>query len=246
MAMRSPVSCSPVDDESDRPWPTPDGNELVEEISRQHSPPTASSARILRVPLVRRRPHDQSNSQVPRTFASFSFSPSQDAIATERYYSDASSSSAFTFTTSSSTASTDPWSTSGFVEMDELNVAHDDTTPSMAGDETEEFEALLEPKTEPPENDTILGDLEMADAALPDAVGVPLQKKRPRGRPRKHPVPNHDALAKVAKGRSKTGCITCRKRKKKCDEAKPRCESCHWTIVIIGQNVQRNADFDQV
>lgn len=49
-------------------------------------------------------------------------------------------------------------------------------------------------------------------------------QKRPRGRPRKHPVvqplPN---AAKSTKGRSKTGCITCRKRKKKCDETKPKC-----------------------
>lgn len=48
--------------------------------------------------------------------------------------------------------------------------------------------------------------------------------KRPRGRPRKHPRPPAVSGNKVTKGRSKTGCITCRKRKKKCDEAKPRCE----------------------
>lgn len=49
--------------------------------------------------------------------------------------------------------------------------------------------------------------------------------KRPRGRPRKHPLTPAVNANKSTKGRSKTGCITCRKRKKKCDEAKPRCKS---------------------
>lgn len=56
--------------------------------------------------------------------------------------------------------------------------------------------------------------------------GLPDQPmpKRPRGRPRKHPLAPSAAVSKITKGRSKTGCLTCRKRKKKCDEAKPRCE----------------------
>jgi hypothetical protein len=47
--------------------------------------------------------------------------------------------------------------------------------------------------------------------------------KRPRGRPRKHPKEPPNAASKTLKGRSKTGCITCRRRKKKCDETKPAC-----------------------
>jgi hypothetical protein len=58
--------------------------------------------------------------------------------------------------------------------------------------------------------------------------GSPVQAplvKRPRGRPRKNPSTNIPVLAsKVTKGRSKTGCITCRRRKKKCDETKPECK----------------------
>ncbi|KAF1983487.1 hypothetical protein K402DRAFT_162654 [Aulographum hederae CBS 113979] len=51
--------------------------------------------------------------------------------------------------------------------------------------------------------------------------------KRPRGRPRKHPKsPPITLLSKAPKGRSKTGCITCRRRKKKCDETKPSCLHC--------------------
>lgn len=51
--------------------------------------------------------------------------------------------------------------------------------------------------------------------------GAPVPVPRKRGRPRKHPLPAPGNQAKVTKGRSKTGCITCRRRKKKCDETKP-------------------------
>lgn len=51
--------------------------------------------------------------------------------------------------------------------------------------------------------------------------GAPAPVPRKRGRPRKHPLPTPGGQAKITKGRSKTGCITCRRRKKKCDETKP-------------------------
>jgi hypothetical protein len=47
--------------------------------------------------------------------------------------------------------------------------------------------------------------------------------KRRRGRPRKHSEIPRVLESKIPK-RAKTGCLTCRKRKKKCDEAKPNCE----------------------
>ena len=50
-------------------------------------------------------------------------------------------------------------------------------------------------------------------------TGVPVAVPRKRGRPRKHPLPTPGGQLKVTKGRSKTGCITCRRRKKKCDES---------------------------
>ncbi|GME42961.1 C6 transcription factor [Neofusicoccum parvum] len=59
-------------------------------------------------------------------------------------------------------------------------------------------------------------------APSPDRAVV----KRPRGRPRKHPIAQPTSITKPPKGRSKTGCITCRRRKKKCDETKPACLHC--------------------
>jgi hypothetical protein len=77
---------------------------------------------------------------------------------------------------------------------------------------------------------TKIEELEDDDnAALMRAPPLPPQGpngepiKRGRGRPRKHPVQPPKAVQKVTKGRSKTGCITCRRRKKKCDETKPEC-----------------------
>lgn len=55
---------------------------------------------------------------------------------------------------------------------------------------------------------------------------------RKRGRPRKHPLPTPGGQVKIAKGRSKTGCITCRRRKKKCDETKPACLNCQKNAVV--------------
>lgn len=46
---------------------------------------------------------------------------------------------------------------------------------------------------------------------------------RKRGRPPK-PKPEVEPESKRSKNRSKTGCKTCRSRKKKCDEVKPRCK----------------------
>ncbi|KAJ5163728.1 Protein of unknown function DUF3468 [Penicillium coprophilum] len=62
--------------------------------------------------------------------------------------------------------------------------------------------------------------------------GAPVPVPRKRGRPRKHPLPVPGGQAKITKGRSKTGCITCRRRKKKCDETKPACQNCQKNAVV--------------
>ncbi|KAK4073685.1 transcriptional regulator family: Fungal Specific TF [Trichoderma harzianum] len=97
-------------------------------------------------------------------------------------------------------------------------------------------EALAIPKLEPIDDDINLEDVIQAPLSQTppnELLGGPqLKQKRPRGRPRKHPLTPIVSANKVTKGRSKTGCITCRKRKKKCDEAKPRCMNCEKNAVV--------------
>ncbi|KAL6827608.1 fungal-specific transcription factor domain-containing protein [Trichoderma camerunense] len=97
-------------------------------------------------------------------------------------------------------------------------------------------EALAIPKLEPIDDDINLEDVIAAPLSQTppnELLGGPqLKQKRPRGRPRKHPLTPIVSANKVTKGRSKTGCITCRKRKKKCDEAKPRCMNCEKNAVV--------------
>ncbi|KAL4879676.1 fungal-specific transcription factor domain-containing protein [Aspergillus karnatakaensis] len=64
------------------------------------------------------------------------------------------------------------------------------------------------------------------------STAVPVHVPRKRGRPRKHPLPIPGGQVKITKGRSKTGCITCRRRKKKCDETKPACLNCQKNAVV--------------
>lgn len=88
---------------------------------------------------------------------------------------------------------------------------------------------LMSPKIEELDDD----DLQNIKSATVETVsGASVAVPRKRGRPRKHPLPTPGAQVKVTKGRSKTGCITCRRRKKKCDETKPACLNCQKNAVV--------------
>ncbi|PSN64296.1 hypothetical protein BS50DRAFT_69731 [Corynespora cassiicola Philippines] len=82
------------------------------------------------------------------------------------------------------------------------------------------------PKIE--ETELQLSDVKVEPSAedAPISPTEPVRLRRARGRPRIHPPRSPTTSAKQAKARSKTGCTTCRKRKKKCDETKPFCLSC--------------------
>jgi hypothetical protein len=135
---------------------------------------------------------------------------------------DVPSLAALTIATSSASPGTGPWSSSGFVEEDE----------DAAGLSWEEEKGLLLiPKLEPADDNMDMLELspmsDQKEIIIPEALSsssITLAKvKRPRGRPRKHAELTPELMAKVRGRRSKTGCITCRKRKKKCDETKPGC-----------------------
>jgi hypothetical protein len=83
------------------------------------------------------------------------------------------------------------------------------------------------PKLE--ESEVDLADVKEETDETPISPTEPVRIRRARGRPRIHPPRSPTTLSKQAKARSKTGCTTCRKRKKKCDETKPFCKHIHFS-----------------
>jgi len=220
---------------------SPDRDEVEEIIRQTQSAIRAGSRqipRIVRAPTKRRVRIDES------------FAINLQAFKPNRYEvragsmdgSEGSNSSSITVITSAASSCGDPWSASvGFVEEEEEHEHehnhehHKDGSESWEGDreQDQDVEMMLVPKLEPLEDDLNLSEVKEAQPPrTPSAIRSPMQAKRPRGRPRKHPVQTPESLNKISKGRSKTGCITCRKRKKKCDEAKPRCMNCEKNAVI--------------
>ncbi|KAI2463531.1 fungal-specific transcription factor domain-containing protein [Annulohypoxylon bovei var. microspora] len=143
-----------------------------------------------------------------------------------------SASSVPTMIHSATSSCAESWSTSYSDGPDTGEEADNDVSWEKSSDDV-----LTVPKLEPLEDEGFQMD-EVKEAPRtpipePNSAAAPLTKmKRPRGRPRKHPLTPQVSTNKIAKGRSKTGCITCRKRKKKCDEAKPRCLNCEKNAVV--------------
>lgn len=118
----------------------------------------------------------------------------------------------------------------------------DQTSPSSATSATNNISDAIDPNSpdalapkieELDDDGEVLMDLKPGDDRSADDVSTTLASlPRKRGRPRKHPLPMPGGQMKVAKGRSKTGCITCRRRKKKCDETKPACLNCQKNAVV--------------
>jgi hypothetical protein len=142
-------------------------------------------------------------------------------------------SSAPTLIHSASSSCTDSWSID-YLESDEIIGIGSGADADMDGDihwEGDSDDMLTVTKLEPVDDDDFrLDDVKEAPTSssstgTDEATTTQPKAKRPRGRPRKHPLTPIVTTNKVTKGRSKTGCLTCRKRKKKCDEAKPRCKS---------------------
>ncbi|OIW26749.1 hypothetical protein CONLIGDRAFT_683699 [Coniochaeta ligniaria NRRL 30616] len=134
-----------------------------------------------------------------------------------------------------SASSTDSWSME-YVGSDDMTGINNSGSDTDIHWEQASDDIMTIPKLEPLEDDELrLDELKEAPSSLVTADGteaVPVKIKRPRGRPRKHPLNPIVITNKITKGRSKTGCLTCRKRKKKCDEAKPRCMNCEKNSVF--------------
>ncbi|KAL4765455.1 Zn(II)2Cys6 transcription factor [Aspergillus foveolatus] len=89
------------------------------------------------------------------------------------------------------------------------------------------------PKVEELDDSDGLQGIKPVEVPVPvESTATPANVPRKRGRPRKHPLPVPGGQLKITKGRSKTGCITCRRRKKKCDETKPACLNCQKNAVV--------------
>ncbi|KAG5998091.1 hypothetical protein E4U54_002251 [Claviceps lovelessii] len=140
------------------------------------------------------------------------------------------SSSAPTSAHSAPSSCADSWS-NGYGDLEEGNAYSIDRDYRW---EHGQIESINVPKMEPADDDVKLTDVTaIMPIRLNTAHGIMEGKqKRPRGRPRKNPATATVSTTKITKGRSKSGCITCRKRKKKCDEAKPRCMNCEKNAVV--------------
>ncbi|KAJ6255933.1 hypothetical protein Dda_9224 [Drechslerella dactyloides] len=126
------------------------------------------------------------------------------------------------------------YSASHYAASSSSSVKEEPSTPGLftPSDDAEENGDSADTESSPPQNElkaelSVEPKVEVKseeNSSSASAAQVPI--KRPRGRPRKNPPNPPESKTKATKGRSKTGCLTCRKRKKKCDEGKPDCNNC--------------------
>ncbi|KAK4653742.1 hypothetical protein QC762_509700 [Podospora pseudocomata] len=170
--------------------------------------------------------------------ASPSLSPPTAAMNSHSLSSSASTESSWTMNFSGSGSGSDEGHEHEQLPRGAMSHHHDIHHEHMPWEQDDPDELLMAPKLEPLDDDGFcMDDLGEAPATpiggVAHALGLDQPKpKRPRGRPRKHPLTPNLTANKVTKGRTKTGCLTCRKRKKKCDEAKPRCMNCEKNAVV--------------
>lgn len=111
--------------------------------------------------------------------------------------------------------------------LPDIDASMDDLAPKI--EEQDSSDDLHSIKTSTPSTADI--NSPSINSSSPSSF-APVNPPRKRGRPRKNPLPVPGAQVKITKGRSKTGCVTCRRRKKKCDEAKPFCFNCQKNAVV--------------
>lgn len=115
--------------------------------------------------------------------------------------------------------------------------SHSDLQPSLRAS----FDHVV-PKIE--ETELRLADVKVEPAADDTPISpaeAPRNNRRARGRPRIHPPRSPTTASKQAKARSKTGCTTCRKRKKKCDETKPFCKCLYCSTMLANTLMRKQA-----
>ncbi|KAF3934634.1 hypothetical protein ABW20_dc0102486 [Dactylellina cionopaga] len=126
------------------------------------------------------------------------------------------------------------YSASAYAASSASSVKEEPFTPGFltSSDENDDTGDTADTEASPPQHEIKLepnveAKLELkAEDTTPTSFVPQPPIKRPRGRPRKNPPNPPETKTKCPKGRSKTGCLTCRKRKKKCDEGKPECNNC--------------------
>ena len=120
-------------------------------------------------------------------------------------------------------------------EYSRRNYGRSTSTSSISTDASQPYRALADPtrRDETSEGPYDSQDFRTASRLVPsgsmsghgDANSSSRPLHRKRGRPPKDPS-TAAVKAKREKNRTRTGCITCRKRKKKCTEERPVCSNC--------------------